>query len=53
MDVNRAWSELEAIKGIQLLQDGGVDLIEQPCAIDNTDAMRRLTRRFDVAIMAS
>src|SRR5690606_10511545 len=23
-----------------------------PCAIDNLDAMRRLTRRFDVAIMA-
>jgi muconate cycloisomerase len=52
VDVNRAWSELEAIKGIQLLQDGGVELIEQPCAIDNLDAMRRLTRRFDVAIMA-
>ncbi len=52
VDVNRAWSELEAIKGIQLLQDGGVDLIEQPCAIDNIDAMQRLTRRFDIAIMA-
>ncbi|WP_436917439.1 muconate/chloromuconate family cycloisomerase [Acinetobacter schindleri] len=52
VDVNRAWSELEAIKGIQLLQDGGVDLIEQPCAIDNIDAMQRLTYRFDIAIMA-
>ena len=52
VDVNRAWSELEAVKGIQLLQDGGVDLIEQPCAIDNIDAMERLTRRFDIAIMA-
>ena len=52
VDVNRSWSELEAIKGIQLLQDGGVDLIEQPCAIDNLDAMQRLTRRFDIAIMA-
>ncbi|MEQ1418020.1 muconate/chloromuconate family cycloisomerase [Acinetobacter indicus] len=52
VDVNRAWSELEAIKGIQLLQDGGVDLIEQPCSIENLDAMRRLTRRFDIAIMA-
>lgn len=52
VDVNRAWSELEAIKGIQLLQDGGVDLIEQPCAIENLDAMRRLTRKFDIAIMA-
>lgn len=52
VDVNRAWSELEAIKGIQLLQNGGVDLIEQPCAIDNIDAMQRLSRHFDIAIMA-
>ncbi|OTG82439.1 muconate/chloromuconate family cycloisomerase [Acinetobacter sp. ANC 4648] len=52
VDVNRAWSELEAIKGIQALQDGGVDLIEQPCAIENIDAMQRLTQRFDIAIMA-
>lgn len=52
VDVNRAWTELEAIKGIQALQDGGVDLIEQPCAIDNIDAMQRLTQRFDIAIMA-
>ncbi len=52
VDINRAWSELDAIKGIRLLQDGGVDLIEQPCAIDNIEAMQRLSRRFDVAIMA-
>ena len=52
VDVNRAWSELDAIKGIQALQDGGIDLIEQPCAIDNIDAMERLTRKFDIAIMA-
>lgn len=52
VDVNRAWSELDAIKGIKLLQAGGVDLIEQPCAIDNIEAMQRLTHRFDIAIMA-
>lgn len=52
VDVNRAWSELDAMKGIRLLQAGGVDLIEQPCAIDNIDAMQRLTRHFDIAIMA-
>lgn len=52
VDVNRAWSERQAVKGIQLLQDGGVDLIEQPCAIDNLDAMQRLSRKFDIAIMA-
>ncbi|WP_130802027.1 muconate/chloromuconate family cycloisomerase [Acinetobacter ihumii] len=52
VDVNRAWSELECIKGIQQLQEGGIDLIEQPCAIENLDALARLTARFDVAIMA-
>ena len=52
VDVNRAWSELECIHGIQQLQDGGIDLIEQPCAIQNTEALARLTQRFDVAIMA-
>lgn len=52
VDVNRAWTEREAVRGIQQLQEGGIDLIEQPCAIENTDAMARLTRRFDVAIMA-
>lgn len=52
VDVNRAWSELTAIKGIKMLQDGGIDLIEQPCAIQNIDAMHRLTEKFDIAIMA-
>lgn len=52
VDVNRAWSELECIRGIAQLQDGGIDLIEQPCAIENTAALARLTARFDVAIMA-
>ena len=52
VDVNRAWSELQAVKGVRLLQDGGVDLIEQPCAIDNLAAMQRLSRKFDLAIMA-
>ena len=52
VDVNRAWSEMQAIKGIQELQEGGIDLIEQPCAIEQTDVLARLTARFDVAIMA-
>lgn len=52
VDVNRAWSEMQCIKGIQALQDGGIDLIEQPCAIHDTELLARLTARFDVAIMA-
>lgn len=52
VDLNQAWTELEANKGISLLQAGGVDLIEQPCTTENDDAMARLTRKFDIAIMA-
>lgn len=52
VDLNQAWTELQANKGISLLQAGGVDLIEQPCTIDNDNAMARLTRKFDIAIMA-
>lgn len=52
VDLNQAWTELEANKGIRLLQDGGIDLIEQPCTVDNDDAMARLTAKFDIAIMA-
>ncbi|WII95436.1 muconate/chloromuconate family cycloisomerase [Moraxella haemolytica] len=52
VDVNRAWSKMQCIKGIQALQDGGIDLIEQPCAIFDTELLKYLTDRFDVAIMA-
>lgn len=52
VDVNRAWSEQQCLDGIKQLQDGGIDLIEQPCAIDDTELLARLTQRFDVAIMA-
>ena len=52
VDVNQAWSELQAMRGIARLQDGGVDLIEQPVAADNRGAMLRLARHFEVAIMA-
>jgi muconate cycloisomerase len=52
VDVNQAWNELQAIEGIAQLQDGGIDLIEQPVKAKLTDALARLTRRFSVAIMA-
>ncbi len=52
VDVNQAWSELEAVRGIAALEAGGIDLIEQPVGAGNRDAMRRLAARFDVAIMA-
>lgn len=52
VDVNQAWSELEAVRGIAALEAGGIDLIEQPVRAENRGAMRRLAARFDVAMMA-
>lgn len=52
VDVNQAWSELEAVRGIAALEAGGIDLIEQPVRADNRAALGRLAARFDVAVMA-
>jgi muconate cycloisomerase len=52
VDVNQAWSESIANNAIAKLQDAGTYLIEQPVAKHNVEAMARLTKRFDVAIMA-
>ncbi|WP_306391660.1 muconate/chloromuconate family cycloisomerase [Telluria beijingensis] len=52
VDVNQAWSELDAVRGIAALEAGGIDLVEQPVRADNRAALRRLAARFDVAVMA-
>lgn len=52
VDINQAWDELTAVYGIAALEDAGVDLIEQPVDKDNHQAMRRLSERFMVPIMA-
>jgi muconate cycloisomerase len=52
VDVNQAWSEGEAVRGIAKLEAGGVDLIEQPVKAHDHAALVRLKTRFDVAIMA-
>lgn len=52
VDVNQAWSERDAVKGIAMLEEGGIDLIEQPVAAYDRAALARLTQRFSVAIMA-
>ncbi|OJI05462.1 muconate/chloromuconate family cycloisomerase [Polynucleobacter sp. MWH-Adler-W8] len=52
VDINQAWSELNAVKGIAALQAGGIDLIEQPVKAIHKASMARLTNQFDVAIMA-
>jgi muconate cycloisomerase len=52
VDVNQAWSEMDAVRGIARLEEGGIDLIEQPVKAHDSAALARLKARFDVAIMA-
>jgi muconate cycloisomerase len=52
VDVNQAWDEPTAVRGIAALEAAGVGLIEQPVARRNRRALARLAQRFDVPIMA-
>lgn len=50
VDVNMAWTELEAQIGLAGLLDAGCELVEQPVA--SAPALARLTGKFPIAIMA-
>lgn len=50
VDVNMAWSELEAQRGLAGLVDAGCELVEQPVA--SPQALARLKGRHAIAIMA-
>ncbi|KGJ13780.1 muconate cycloisomerase [Paracoccus sanguinis] len=50
VDVNMAWSEADAARGMAALADAGCELVEQPVA--QASALGRLVRRFPVALMA-
>lgn len=50
VDVNMAWSELDAQHGLAALVDAGCDLVEQPVA--SVDALARLKGRYPIAVMA-
>lgn len=52
VDVNQGWDESTAAWGIARLEDGGIDVVEQPVPRWNIGAMRRLAERFGVPIMA-
>jgi muconate cycloisomerase len=52
VDVNQAWDEAQAARGISMLEAAGVDLIEQPIARENRVGLARLAARFIVPIMA-
>ncbi len=50
VDVNMAWSELQARQGMAGLVDAGCDLVEQPVA--SAEALARLKGRYAIAVMA-
>lgn len=52
VDVNQAWDESTSLYCIEALENGGVDVIEQPLVRWNNEGMSRLTARFKVPIMA-
>lgn len=52
LDINQAWSEDTAKTWVKILQDNGIDLIEQPIIKTNFDGLSRLTEYFHVPIMA-
>lgn len=52
VDVNMAWSEAGAARGITMLADAGCDLVEQPIAGANVAGMARLRARARLPIMA-
>ena len=52
VDVNQAWDEATAARGIAMLEAAGCDLIEQPVARGNRPGLARLVARFIVPLMA-
>lgn len=52
VDVNQAWDESTAVRAIAVLQEIGVELIEQPIPARQQAGMARLSRRFEVAMLA-
>jgi muconate cycloisomerase len=52
VDVNQAWSETDAMLGMGMLEQAGVDLVEQPIAAGNDEGMRRLRAMNRIPLMA-
>ncbi len=50
VDVNMAWSELQARQGLAALANAGCELVEQPVA--SAEALARLRGRYPIAVMA-
>ncbi|EBA00575.1 muconate/chloromuconate family cycloisomerase [Marinobacter sp. ELB17] len=52
VDVNQAWDEATAAKGMAELQAAGIDLVEQPTPMKDFAALVRLSKKFHIPILA-
>jgi muconate cycloisomerase len=52
VDVNQRWDETQADRGMAMLADAGVEIVEQPVARDARAAMARLSAKHVVPLMA-
>lgn len=52
VDVNQAWDEATAAKGMAELQAAGIDLVEQPTPMKDHAALVRLSAKFHIPILA-
>lgn len=51
VDPNEAWSELDALHAMPRLAEAGIELVEQPVRRDHLDAMARIARCSQIAVM--
>lgn len=52
VDINQAWSESSAVRGIAALQEAGIDLVEQAIPAREHAGLIRLSERFIVPMLA-
>ncbi|GGO79864.1 muconate cycloisomerase [Marinobacterium nitratireducens] len=52
VDVNQAWDESTAAKGMAELQAAGIDLVEQPTPMKDFASLVRLSEKFHLPILA-
>lgn len=52
VDVNQAWDESTAARGMAELQAAGIDLVEQPTPMKDFAALVRLSEKFHLPILA-
>lgn len=52
VDANQSWDEVTATRAMSAFMDLGIEVVEQPVAKTNIDAMVRLSERFALPVMA-